>query len=256
MVDGKQRFSSRVENYIRYRPGYPAGVIDLLRARCGLAAGARVADIGSGTGLLARLFLDYGCEVCGVEPNQAMREAGERLLTDCAGFSSRDGSAEASGLPAGWADLVSAGQAFHWFDPLRARVEFQRILRPGGWVALVWNERRTDSTPFLRAYEDLLQRYATDYNEVNHFNVENDPRTIPDFFGGAYREDRLDNLQMFDFEGVKGRLLSSSYAPEAGHANYQAMLAYLREIFDRHQQGGQVAFEYDTRVYSGQLAER
>jgi SAM-dependent methyltransferase len=254
MVDAKQRFSNKVENYVRYRPGYPSGVIDLLRVHCGLTPSSSVADIGSGTGILTRLFLELGCHVWGVEPNREMREAGERLLAGFERFSSLNGSAEESGLADACADMVIAGQAFHWFNPERARLEFQRILRPDGWVALVWNERRTESTPFLRAYEAMLLRHGTDYSLVNHLNVESDPNIIPQFFGGAYREDVMDNLQMFDFEGVRGRLLSSSYIPDVDQPGHALMLAELRDIFDRYQEDGKIAFEYDTRVYSGQLA--
>lgn len=254
MPDPKQRFSSRVANYEKYRPGYPGGVIDTLCEVCGLTPQSIVADIGSGTGLLSRLFLDLGCRVYGVEPNDEMRAAGERALSAYPRFTSLEGSAECSGLPGGSVDFVTAGQAFHWFDPPRARREFARILRPRGWVALVWNERRLDSTPFLREYEALLQRYATDYNQVDHRKVEADPFVLPAFFGSAYRVDRFDLCQVFDFAGLEGRLLSSSYTPEPEDPTYQAMLDDLRRIFDRYQEGGKVTFEIDTRMFSGKLA--
>lgn len=252
-MDAKSRFSSRVENYIKYRPGYPPGVIETLRAECGLSVASLVADVGSGTGLLARLFLDLGCAVTGIEPNAEMRAAAERLLADYPNFISLPGSAEETGLPDASQNFVTVGQAFHWFNPSDARTEFRRILRPGGWVALVWNQRRTTSSPFLRDYEALLQAYATDYNQVNHRNVEESPETIPAFFGGNYRVARFDNVQPFDFEGLRGRLLSSSYAPESGQPGYEEMLVELRLSFDRHQQNGRVLFEYDTRLYYGAL---
>jgi SAM-dependent methyltransferase len=252
-VDPRERFSSRVENYIKYRPGYPIGIIETLRYECGLTPDAFIADVGSGTGLLARIFLDFGCHVFGIEPNPEMRAAGERLLGHYRLFTSLDGSAEATGLPTASVNYVTAGQAFHWFDSSRTRDEFRRILKPGGWVALVWNERRLESTPFLRAYESLLQTYGTDYNQINHRNVEESPETIPAFFGGKYKVARFDNVQMFQFEGVRGRLESSSYVPEPAHPNYVPMLAELRRIFDQYQQDGMVAFEYDTRMFYGRL---
>lgn len=254
-MDPRDRFSSRVENYIKYRPGYPVGVVETLRDKCRLAPGNFVADIGSGTGLLSRLFLDFGCHVYGVEPNPDMRAAGKRLLVHYRLFTSVDGSAEATGLPTESMDLVTAGQAFHWFNPPPAREEFRRILKPNGWVALVWNERRLDSTPFLRAYENLLQKYGMDYNQINHRNVEENSETIPSFFGGEYQVARFDNVQMFQSEGVRGRLESSSYTPPPGHPNYESMLVELKEMFDRYQQDGMVAFEYDTRMFYGHLSD-
>lgn len=253
MQDSKNRFSSRVENYVKYRPGYPAAVIDTLRAKCGLSPKSVVADVGSGTGLLSQRFLDAGCTVIGIEPNAEMRAAGERLLADYPNFTSRDGAAEETSLPDASVDFAAAGQAFHWFDPVKARLEFLRILRPGGWVALVWNERRTDSTPFLRDYEAFLTTYGTDYAQVNHRNVEADPDTIPAFFGGSYQVARFDNLYTHDFEGLKGRALSSSYIPGPDHPNYPAMLDALRRLFDRYQENGVVEIEYDTRMFYGQL---
>ena len=151
MSDSTRRFSSRVDNYVKYRPSYPPEVVELLAAECGLTPGALVADIGAGTGLLAELFLQNGYRVLGVEPNREMRQAGERLLGDYPHFTSIDGTAEVTTLADKSVDIITAGQAFHWFDREKARAEFARILRPGGWVALVWNERRVDATPFLAA---------------------------------------------------------------------------------------------------------
>jgi SAM-dependent methyltransferase len=253
-MDPKLRFSNRVENYVKYRPGYPAGLIATLRESCGLTASSIIADIGSGTGLFALPFLEMGCRVIGVEPNLEMRQAGDRLLAGFPNFSSREGSAENTGLEPASVDMLTAGQAFHWFERTSARREFRRILKPGGWVVLAWNERRIDSTPFLREYEALLQRYGSDYAQVNHMNVENDPQAIPGFFGGPFQEALFDNLQRFDFEGVKGRLLSSSYVPDADHPDSRAMLAELRQIFDRNQQQGTLDFEYDTRIFWGHLS--
>ena len=251
-MDPKDRFTSRVENYVKYRPGYPLGVIETLRDECGLTPSSFVADIGSGTGLLARIFLDYGCHVYGVEPNAEMRAAGERLLAHYRLFTSLNGSAEQTGLPTAAVEFVAAGQAFHWFAPDLAGAEFRRILKPGGWVALVWNERKADATPLLRAYEDLLNTYA-EYPRVNHRNVENDDPLMRTFFGGPYRVASFENAQVLDYEGLKGRLLSSSYAPEPGHPRHEAMLEALRRIFDQYQRGGAVSLEYETRLFYGRL---
>lgn len=252
MNDPTRRFSSRVAQYVQHRPGYPAELIELLAAECGLTADSLIADIGSGTGLLAQPLLAHGCRVFGVEPNREMRMAGEQLLADFARFSSVDGSAEATGLPAQSVDLITAGQAFHWFDRARAHSEFARILRPGGWVVLVWNDRRTTSTPFLVAYEQLLERYATDYAQVGHKRI--DEATIGSFFApGSWSRRVFENRQLFDFAGLQGRLLSSSYTPEPGQPGHQPMIAALRAAFDAHQQAGRIAFEYDTTVYYGRV---
>lgn len=251
-VDPTRRFSTRVENYIKYRPTYPPAIVDLLRRECGLTARAVVADVGSGTGLLSELFLKNGNRVYGVEPNREMREAGERLLAAYDNFVSIDGKAEATTLPGASVDYVAAGQAFHWFDVDATRAEFRRILKPGGRVVLVWNERRVEGSPFLEAYEGLFKTYGTDYERVAHrYTVEH---MVQPFFGANEVTLRtFDNRQVFDFEGLKGRLLSASYAPEPGHPNHQPMMDALRKIFDEHETGGAVAIEYETKVYFGQL---
>ncbi len=251
MPDTINRFSDRVENYIKYRPDYPSEVVELLRHDCALHPDSIIADIGSGTGKLSELFLRNGNLVFGVEPNAAMREAAEQILSEYERFVSRDGNAEQTGLESATTDFVIAGQAFHWFDQQKARAEFSRILKPGGWVVLVWNERRLDSTPFLRAYEDLLLRFGTDYQQVRHENITGD---LAEFFApGNLNTAKFDNVQHFDFEGLCGRVLSSSYAPGPDHPQFKPMMAELRGLFDKHSGSGNVAFEYDTSVYYGQL---
>jgi len=252
MHNSTKRFSSRVENYIRYRPGYPEEILGLLREECGLTQDSLIADIGSGTGKLTELFLIHGNPVWGVEPNQEMREAGERLLKHFPKFTSVNGTAEATTLLDQSADFIIAGQAFHWFDRERCRPEFGRILKPGGWIAIIWNDRRTEATPFLVDYEKLLVDFSTDYEQVNHRRAD-DPKTVREFFGSQPRLKSFPYSQVFDFEGLKGRLLSSSYAPEAGQPKHEEMLARLRDIFDRHQHDGRVVFEYDTRVHYGRM---
>ncbi|HED03359.1 MAG TPA: class I SAM-dependent methyltransferase [Candidatus Fraserbacteria bacterium] len=253
MTDPTLRFSSRVENYIKYRPHYPPAVIATLREECQLASAALIADIGSGTGLLTELFLQSGNQVFAVEPNREMRAAGERLLRNYPGFHSVAGRAEATTLADQSVGFVVAGQAFHWFDRQKARSEFCRILRPAGWVMLVWNEREDRATPFLMAYEQLLQRYATDYVQVNHKQV--DEATLADFYGvQGFKSETFSQRQDFDYAGVRGRLLSSSYTPEVGYPDYEPMLAELSKVFQAHEINGRVRFEYTTRMYYGQLS--
>jgi SAM-dependent methyltransferase len=249
--DATQRFSSRVENYVRYRPGYPPEVLELLKNECGLTPDSVIADIASGTGIFTRMLAENGNRVFGVEPNDEMRRAGERLLESYSGFKSIAGTAEATSLPDHSVDIVTAAQAAHWFDREKARREFVRILKPSGWLVLLWNERRTDSTPFLREYEHLLLAYGTDYQEVRH---ERTTAEIADFFSPSpFRSSTLEMRQEVDYAGLEGRLLSSSYTPTSDHANYDAMLRELRRIFDAHQIDDRVSLDYNTLVYYGQL---
>jgi SAM-dependent methyltransferase len=253
MADAKQRFSDRVENYIRYRPSYPPEVLALLRSQCSLTPDSVVADIGSGTGILSKLFLEQGNRVFGVEPNAEMRSAGERLLADHNTFTSVPGSAEQTGLVDASVNLIAAGQSFHWFDRERARREFQRILTPGGWVVILWNNRLTDTTPFLRAYEELLLRCGTDYAQIDHKNITSD--VLREFFQPAdFKLKLLPNEQVFDFDGLRGRALSSSYVPAEGHAGHAPFLRELKAIFEKHNDDDRVAFLYETQVYYGRLS--
>ena len=252
MLSSTQRFTSRVETYVKYRPGYPVEVIELLRSKCGLTPAALVADVGSGTGILTELLLKNGNTVIGVEPNEAMRVAAENLLRGYSRFQSVNGSAEATTLPPSSVNLITAGQAFHWFDAKAARAEFARILKPEGFVALIWNDRRLNSTEFLRDYEALLREYGTDYAKVQEF----DPREqIAEFFAPQeFNHKDFPNRQEFDFEGFKGRVLSASYTPEPGNPQFEPMLKALHALFDFRKENGSVAFEYDTRVFYGRLA--
>ena len=247
------RFSNRVEDYVRYRPGYPPEVLGFLRVECGLKPFHAIADVASGTGAFTRLLLENGNRVFAIEPNAAMREAGSRLLQSFAQHISVAGTAENTTLPSASVDFVTAAQSAHWFDRRRARSEFVRILKPGGWCVLIWNERRTAATPFLRDYEQLLLTYGTDYKEVRH---ERTTTTIHEFFAPAPHLERVFDLrQQFEFEGTAGRLLSSSYAPLSGHPNHSPMMAELERIFHAHAQKGVVEFEYNTRIFYGELSE-
>lgn len=250
-TNATSRFSDRVENYVRYRPGYPPEVLDTLRNECGLIPGHVIADIASGTGIWTRLLLENGNSVIGVEPNAEMRHAGERLLGDLPGFTSVAGTAEETALPDEAVDFVTAAQAAHWFNRVRARREFARILKPHGWLVLLWNERITDTTAFLRDYEQLLLDFGTDYKEVRH---ERTTEAVNEFFDPLpYQEQVFPMRQMFDYHGLEGRLLSSSYAPGPEHPQNRPMLRELQHIFETHAANGKIAFDYKTRVYFGRL---
>ena len=253
MLNATQRFSSRVADYIAYRPGYPQALIPYLARVCRLGDAAVIADVGSGTGILTQLLLQNGYRVYGVEPNKEMREAGEQLLRGYPQFTSINGTSEATTLENRSVDLITVAQAFHWFDPLKTRVEFARVLKPGGRVALIWNVRRTDGTPFMQAYEQLLLEYCEEYGRLIPKHA--DARMMDSFFGSSsYEQHCFAFSQSFDLEGLKGRLMSSSYAPQPGHPLHSAMMAELERIFRSCQVNGQVCFEYDTRVFWGVLA--
>lgn len=244
------RFSNRVADYVRYRPGYPKGVLTLLQDRGWLKRGAQVADIGSGTGIFSSLLLNEGAEVFAVEPNAGMREAAEAMLGHQAFFHSIAASGEETTLEDQSMDLIVSAQAFHWLDRTRARREFTRLLKPGGRIALIWNVRQTASTPFLRDYENLLLNFAPDYSQVRHENV--DAEALTSFFtGGVFEKHTFANHQSFDFHGLCGRLLSCSYAPAEGHPLHEPMIEELKRLFEAHQQNDSVTFLYATEVFIG-----
>jgi SAM-dependent methyltransferase len=252
MTDPTARFTERVADYAAHRPSYPPDVIGVLAREGVLRPADVVADVGSGTGIMSALLLDHGHTVYAVEPNAAMAAEATARLGGNPRFRAVAGRAEATGLADASCDVVTAAQAFHWFDVDPTRREFRRILRPGGAVVLVWNIRRLDATPFLREYEDLLQRFALDYKKISAGWA--DEPAIARFFDPSVFEVRgLEYRQAFGFDGLRGRLLSSSYAPPAGHPQHEPMIAELRRLFDRHQREGQVVFEYDTQVYWGRL---
>jgi SAM-dependent methyltransferase len=242
-----ERFSNRVENYVKYRPGYPDEILQLFRDEMNLTKASVIADIGSGTGLSAKLFLENGNKVYGVEPNDAMRKAAESFLTDLRNFKSIEGSAENTTLPEDSADFVIAAQAFHWFDPDKTREEFKRILKPGGFIALIWNERQLDTTPFLIEYEKLLLKFANDYERVRHENI--DEKKLAAFFQTDLQRATFQNVQVFDFDGLKGRMLSSSYMPAESDVKYEPMIADLHALFAKYAESGKIKVLYDTNVF-------
>jgi SAM-dependent methyltransferase len=249
--DPTTRFDDRVDDYVRNRPGYPPEAIGLLRRECGLGAGCDVADIGSGTGKLTELLLAAVARVFAVEPGAGMRAAAERLLGRTPGFVSVNGRAEATGLPNASVDLVTAAQAFHWFDQAACRVEFLRILRPRGLVALLWNEQDEAGSAFQQEYRDFLGRFSVDYAEVDHRHTASRERITAFFGSGGVREAEFPNHQELDLEGLRGRYLSCSYALSREASRYPEAMTALAEIFRRHQRDGRVRMVYWTRMYHG-----
>lgn len=247
MVSTVERFSNRVSNYVKYRPEYPGEVLDLFIERMGLTPRSVVADIGAGTGLSSKLFVENGNPVIAVEPNEKMREAARSTFARRKNFTAVDGISGATTLPDASADLVIAAQAFHWFPLEGSRVEFRRILRPKGWIALLWNERQVNSTPFLTEYEAFLKRYAADYEKVRHERIG--AEQFAAFFQQPYETAEFTNSQIFDLEGLLGRVASTSYMPSEDDDAFPAMADELKLIFAKHQQSGKIAVFYDTKVY-------
>jgi SAM-dependent methyltransferase len=248
----ESRFSDRAEDYARYRPRYPHDVVHALRTTCDLQPAHVLADIGCGPGMLAEIFLENGNRVIGVEPNREMRIAGEKYLAGYPNFRMVDGSAEATTLDRHAVDFAVAGQAFHWFRPAEARTEFARILKPGGWAVLVWNDRGAEATAFLRDYEAFVRRHSTDYEQVTHKYLSSYEALQRFFAPNEMKLIKQHNQQSLDFDGLRGRLLSSSYIPKSGE-KYDAMLRELPQMFSSHAVDGRVALEYDTKIYCGHL---
>ena len=256
VLSNENRFSDRVDNYVKYRPHYPNEVYDFLVAEKIISQNSVIADIGSGTGISAELFLKNNIKVFGVEPNEAMRQAAETLLQNYSDknlFVSVNANAEATSLENNSVDVIICAQAFHWFNNDAFKKECKRILKPRGKVVLMWNDRRTNTTDFLKVYEDFLQMFGTDYLKVNHKNVQ-DIKVFDDYFGeGNCKEKIFYNFQDVDFEGLKGRVLSSSYMPNQGHKDFDHMIYCLQKIFKRYQEKNLVRLDYDTKIYYAQL---
>ncbi len=243
------RFSNRVNDYVKYRPGYPIQIIDHLQEQYNLTTDKLIADIGAGTGISTLLFLEAGYRVIAVEPNDPMRDKASELLGNWPGFKAQNGTAEDTGLATESIDAVVAGQAFHWFDAEKTRMEFDRILKPGGTIVLMWNERKTTS-PFEKEYDQLIIKHGKDYVQVDHRNI--DAEHIGAFFAPQpYQLKTFYNEQIFDFDGLKGRLSSSSYMPTKDEDGYEGMIADLQTLFDKYQQNGAIIIQYDTNVYTG-----
>ena len=244
--DAARRFSGKVDDYIKYRPGYSPALIDFLSVECRLTPDCIIADVGSGTGLLTGLFLKNGNVVYGIEPNGEMREAAECLLKDYSLFRSVEASAESTTLHSSSVDFVLVGRALHWFDYEKALMEFSRILKPRGWVVIVWLKRKTASA-FPVKYDELLTTYAKGHKEkMKRQRVMEGLLTA-----AAFKRKALEDEWIFDFENLKGLTLSFSVSPRVGDPNYAPMLEALHSLFERYQVDGKVTLNYETLIYYG-----
>ncbi|CAN5362415.1 class I SAM-dependent methyltransferase [soil metagenome] len=247
-ADPTKRFAGRVADYARYRPAYPEALLDFLEAEGGLREGARVADVGAGTGIFSRQLAGRGAHVVAVEPNAEMLAA-----SGChPSITPHLAPAENLGLQPAAFDLVTVAQAFHWFDRGAFRSEAASVLRRGGTLAVIWNERLTDATPFLAGYENLLLRYGTDYQIVNHAAIT--AGDMAAFFAPAtMRIATFPHAQDLDLKSLTGRVFSSSYTPPPGHPNHQPLRAALRHLFAQHATNALVRFEYRCIAYIAHL---
>lgn len=252
MMDGTQRFTSRVESYRRFRPRYPQAIVELLQRECGLRPDEVVADVAAGTGLLTEIFLAAGHPVFAVEPNDAMREACAALESHHPRLQCVAGTAEETGLPDHCASLVTVGQALHWLNHARARAEFARILNPGGCCAIVYNHRRRSGDIFHDGYERVLRDFGLDYEAVQREHPG--PEKIAAFFAPSEVTTAiLANEQELTLEGLKGRVLSSSYMPQAGQPGYEEMTAAIEALFFGCAREGTVRLDYETAVSWGRI---
>lgn len=253
-TNSTERFSKTVDNYVKYRPGYPQDLVYFMQKQLGLKPDSLLADVGAGTGKLAELFVKTGIQTFGVEPNGPMREAAQALLGDYPNFVNSEGTAERTGLPDQSVDFITAAQAFHWFDVKKFRSECLRILKSDGWVLLIWNKRMDERSPFMEAYNTFLENYSTDYNEINLRRINT--AHFEQFYGHSdYQMHHLVHYQHFDLDGVMGRYLSCSYAYDAAHPKYDQAMQKLESIYQQHELDNHIKMWYKTAITYGKMSQ-
>jgi len=251
MMDSKERFSDRVDNYVKFRPSYPGEAINCLIDKTGVVTASTIADIGSGTGKFTQLLVSRGLQVYAVEPNKNMRHAAEKDMCDYSGFNSVNGSAEETTLPDHGIDLITVAQAFHWFNREKCGAEFKRILKPGGKVALIWNRRDKGGSEFMLEYEHTIKHIHG--GEVPNFAHDTITDSVFGEFFASHESYYFHWAQHFDFDGLWGRAQSSSYSPPAGHPNHEPLKTALKELFDKYQRNSIVDFAYRTELIIGEM---
>lgn len=250
MNNHTKRFSGKADDYAKYRPSYPEQIIGFLENKIGFDASKDIADIGCGTGILSRLFLNNGNLVFGVEPNEEMREKAEKLLSKFINFISVEGTAEETKLANNSVDMITVGQAFHWFDLKKTKKEFKRILRKDGNVVVIWNDRK-NNTPIMKLMNGILKSLGHEHHEAEKDLM--DKNLLSTFFGKEKVASTIfPNFQMLDLSGLRGRILSISYVPDKGE-EHKRIMSEVKDMFDRYNNGGMVKIEYTTRVYYGNL---
>lgn len=245
------RFSGREDNYAKYRPGYPKEMMEWLQSDdVGIWEKDVIADIGMGTGIGAKLFLEAGCTVYGVEPNKEMRVKAEQELESYEKFHSVDGTAENTTLPSRSIDNIVCCQSFHWFDVDKTRDEFKRILKsPSYEVIIIWNEHQ--DSKIMEDYEEkILERYCIDKTLIRKRGEAEEKYIKPFYAGSGYEKKEFKHSEDVDFETFKGRIFSYSDMPTEEKATPE-MLKDIEDFFAKHMDGGVVKLEYVTMVYNG-----
>ena len=251
MKKSTDRFTDKVENYVKYRPSYPVEAISWIVTKCNQPHKEIFADIGSGTGIFTKLLLDNVGKVYGVEPNEKMRKSAEEELKIFDNFTSVCGTAENTGLNDNSIDYISVAQAFHWFDFDKTMSEFKRILKPNGKVFLIWNLRKRD-TEFLDMYEKTLYEVSVDYRLVSTENRV-DEKIIKNFIPVELEINSFKHQQKFDWNGFLGRHFSSSYAPKEETRESEILLEKMYDLFNSCAVDNLIDFNYETKVYSGKF---
>ena len=250
-MDATEKFSGKAEGYEKYRPSYPKELLDYLYQDVGFQENSVIADIGAGTGIFSRLLLERGSRVYCVEPNDDMRRVARQKLQGFPSCTFVDATAEHTLLDDRSVDFFTAAQAFHWFDQTAFAAECRRILRAGGKVVLVWNNREKDSTIIKETYR-ICQEICPDSQGFS--GGKETPEKYQSFFReGRYEERAFPNDQRMDLEGFLGRYLSASYAPSQEENRYFAFTKALTELFDSYQKGGAVTLPNQTHCYVGEV---
>lgn len=251
--DTTEIYTDRAKDYLKYRPGYPCELIEFIDKELELPSNAVIADIGSGTGIFSKLLLQNNKKVYAIEPNDRMRQMAESMLDRYVGFNSINATAEKTTLMNQSVDMIIVAQAFHWFDPVSAKQEFSRILKPLHYVSLVWNERCVKGNLFLEELEVVLEKFCPEYKTITAYNNTLESVVKSFFLPNPYLKKTFHTYQDLDFEAFKGRILSCSYAPVENDANHKSLIDALFNLYLSHAINEVVRIDYDTQAYFGKL---
>jgi ubiquinone/menaquinone biosynthesis C-methylase UbiE len=245
-----ERFSGRVQAYLAYRPRFPREIVPFLREHGALRSGAVIADVGAGTGMLAEIFLEAGHRVLAVEPNVEMLEACRVLAAQHPALEVVEGSAEATTLPDASVDLIAVGRAMHWFDWPRAHREFQRILKPGGWVLVATNGHRDSGAPVSNRLSEILRKWRTDSAEADTRRDFSD--RLQEFLDtSSWQRTTLHHAMTVDFATLLGYAESLTAIPRPGERGYDGMVAELRAVFEEYQRDGMLVTPLACQLFLG-----